>query len=49
MFFATIPTIKATYSEETYYPIPPPKECIESVDMVLNIPIAVNFFFDFIV
>ena len=49
MFFATVPTIKATYSEEAYNTIPPRKECTESVDMVLNIPIAVNFFFDFIV
>ena len=30
---------------EVFFPIPPNRECIESVDMVLHIPIAVEFFY----
>ena len=29
-------------------PIPPNRECIESVDMVLHIPIAVDYFYDYL-
>lgn len=49
MIVAAVPTVRETYQEDTFYPIPPPKDCIDSVDMLLNIPVAVNFFFEFIV
>jgi hypothetical protein len=29
-------------------PIPPNRECIETVDMVLHIPIAVDYFYDYL-
>lgn len=31
-----------------FYPIPPNRECIESVDMVLHIPIAVDYFYSYL-
>ena len=31
-----------------FFPIPPNRECIESVDMVLHIPIAVEFFYAYL-
>lgn len=31
-----------------FFPIPPNRECIESVDMVLHIPIAVDYFYSYL-
>jgi hypothetical protein len=31
-----------------FFPIPPNRECIESVDMVLHIPIAVDYFYAYL-
>lgn len=31
-----------------FFPIPPNRECIESVDMVLHIPIAVDYFYNYL-
>lgn len=35
-------------NEEVFFPIPPNRECIESVDMVLHIPIAVDYFYNYL-
>lgn len=35
-------------NEELFFPIPPNRECIESVDMVLHIPIAVDYFYNYL-
>jgi hypothetical protein len=35
-------------SDEMFFPIPPNRECIESVDMVLHIPIAVDYFYNYL-
>jgi magnesium-transporting ATPase (P-type) len=37
-----------TNSDEMFFPIPPNRECIESVDMVLHIPVAVDFFYNYL-
>ena len=34
--------------EGIFFPIPPNRECIESVDMVLHIPIAVDCFYAYL-
>lgn len=44
----TIPTLIDTYKDEVSFPLPPNRECIESVEMVLNIPIAVDYFYEFL-
>lgn len=31
-----------------FFPIPPNRECIESVDMVLHIPVAVDYFYEYL-
>ncbi len=31
-----------------FFPIPPNRECIESVDMVLHIPVAVDYFYAYL-
>jgi hypothetical protein len=31
-----------------FFPIPPNRECIESVDMVLHIPVAVDYFYNYL-
>lgn len=43
------PSIKQSYVEGAQImPIPPNRENIESVEMVLHIPIAVDYFYDFL-
>jgi len=37
-----------TYKGSPFFPLPPNKECIESIDMVLHIPIAADYFFDYL-
>ena len=37
-----------SYKDEVFFPIPPNRECIESVDMALHIPIAVDYFYNFL-
>jgi hypothetical protein len=34
--------------DDLFFPIPPNRECIESVDMVLHIPIAVDYFYNYL-
>lgn len=46
---SAIPPLVATFNEEIFFPIPPNRECIESVDMVLHIPVAVDYFYDYLV
>ena len=36
-------------ASEFYYPIPPNRECIESADMALHIPIAVDYFYEYLI
>lgn len=45
----TVKPIAQSYNENFFFPIPPNKECIESVDELLHIPIAVDAFYDFLV
>jgi len=47
-----ITTVKPLYdsSKDTlFFPIPPNRECIESVDMVLHIPVAVDYFYNYLI
>lgn len=37
-----------SYQDDSFYPIPPNRECIESVDMVLHIPLAIDFFYNYL-
>lgn len=32
-----------------HFPIPPNRECIETVDFVLHIPVAVDFFYNYLI
>jgi hypothetical protein len=43
-----IDTKKAGEEGGMFFPIPPNRECIESVDMVLHIPIAVDYFYTYL-
>ena len=45
---SSIPPLIETYREEAFFPIPPNRECIESVDMVLHIPVAIDFFYEYL-
>ena len=45
---SAIPPLVESYKEETFFPIPPNRECIESVDMVLHIPVAIDYFYEFL-
>ena len=45
---SSVPPLIETYREETFFPIPPNRECIESVDMVLHIPVAIDFFYEYL-
>ena len=37
-----------SYQGELFFPIPPNRECIESVDMALHIPVAVDYFYNYL-
>ena len=37
-----------TYKDASFFPIPPSRDSIESVDMVLHIPVAIDFFYDYL-
>ena len=43
-----IPPLIETYRDASFFPIPPNRESIESVDMVLHIPVAIDFFYDYL-
>jgi len=43
-----IPPLVETYKDASFFPIPPSRDSIESVDMVLHIPIAIDFFYDYL-
>ncbi len=46
--FTTFYPLYQTFKGNTYIPIPPNRESIESIDMVLHIPIAANAFYEFL-
>jgi hypothetical protein len=35
-------------NETLFFPIPPNRQCIEEVDMLLHIPVAVDYFYDYL-
>ena len=43
-----IPPLVESYRDASFFPIPPNRESIESVDMVLHIPVAIDFFYDYL-
>jgi len=43
-----IPPLLETFRDASFFPIPPNRESIESVDMVLHIPVAIDFFYDYL-
>ena len=43
-----VPPLIETYRDASFFPIPPNRESIETVDMVLHIPVAINFFYDYL-
>ena len=43
-----IPPLFESYRDASFFPIPPNRESIESVDMVLHIPVAIDFFYDYL-
>ena len=44
-----IPPLVESYRDaSSFFPIPPNRESIESVDMVLHIPVAIDFFYDYL-
>ena len=43
-----IPPILESFRDASFFPIPPNRESIESVDMVLHIPVAIDFFYDYL-
>jgi hypothetical protein len=52
-FFAgvvvSVPPLLTSYRERIYFQLPPSKDCIQTIEMVLNIPIAIDRFFDYLV
>lgn len=45
---ATIKPLIESYKDTTIMSIPPHRESIESVDMVLHIPVAIEFFYEYL-
>lgn len=43
-----VPPLMETYKDASFFPIPPSRDSIESVDMVLHIPVAIDFFYDYL-
>lgn len=43
-----MPPLRESYKEASFFPIPPNRESIETVDMVLHIPVAIDFFYDYL-
>ena len=43
-----VPPLVETYKDASFFPIPPSLDSIESVDMVLHIPVAIDFFYDYL-
>lgn len=46
---AVMPPLVSSYKDEFFFPIPPNRECIEQVDTLLHVPVAVDAFYDFLV
>ena len=44
----SVPPLIETYKDASIMPIPPHRESIESVDMVLHIPIAIEYFYEYL-
>jgi hypothetical protein len=45
----SVPPLLTSYTERVYFQLPPTKDCIQTIEMVLNIPIAIDRFFDYLV
>ena len=45
---SVIPQIYQSYRGKIFIPIPPNKGCIETLDFVLNIPIATEYFYEYL-
>ena len=39
---------RPTEEDKYFFPLPPSRECIEKVEMVLNVPVAVDTFYDYL-
>jgi ABC-type microcin C transport system permease subunit YejE len=48
VLITTVKPLYQTYKGNVYIPIPPTKDSIDSIDMVLHIPIAANFFYEYL-
>jgi len=35
-------------NDSLFFPIPPNRQCIEEVDMLLHIPVALDYFYDYL-
>jgi hypothetical protein len=49
VLITTIKPLIDSYRDTVFFPIPPNRECIESVDMVLHIPVAVDYFYHYLI
>jgi ABC-type microcin C transport system permease subunit YejE len=47
-FFTAAYPLYQSYSDDIFFPIPPNRECIETVDFVLHIPVAVDYFYNYL-
>lgn len=48
ILFTAIPPIWQSYKGQAYIAIPPNPQTIESLDMVLNIPVASDYFYKYL-
>ena len=48
MSICAVPPLIETYKDASFFPIPPSRDSIESVDMALHIPVAIDFFYDYL-
>lgn len=48
VLITTIKPLYHTHIDNDYTPIPPNKESIQSIDMVLHIPIAAHYFYEYL-
>lgn len=44
----TVPPLRESFNDNCYFPFPANRECIEQVDQVLHIPIALDFFYNYL-
>ena len=48
LWFSSAQPLIQTYSVNTLVPFPPDIECIRTTEMVLNVPVAASFFYEFL-